>query len=326
LITLLKGNLADMTSESTERVEPDTRPLKGVNPLQHRLNPSLSDYIRTAILAVTLFPIRFAGALLCFLLSYLVSRVGLRGSNLSRPLEGWRAFARTLVYWLGRLCLFCCGFHDIKIIGHQSMKDEAPVLVVAPHSSFFDAIMVFASGFPYMVNRVENLSIPLMGACIQFNQTIFVSREGADSRSKAVNMIKERVLSPLPWPQFAVFPEGTCSNRKALMQFKPGAFIPGAPVQPVLIRYHVPQHMDTVTWTWDQPYGALTCIFLSLSQWSLSSELEFLPVYRPSEEEKADPQLYADNVRALMASKLEVPLCPLTFAEAKEKFGKKKSL
>ena len=100
-----------------------------------------------------------------------------------------------------------------------------------------------------MVNRVENLSIPLMGACIQvsficpmknstpiilfqFNQTIFVSREGADSRSKAVNMIKERVrilqyvaliilspqfmmkvLSPLPWPQFAVWPEGTCSNR-----------------------------------------------------------------------------------------------------------------
>ena len=70
--------------------------------------------------------------------------------------------------------------------------------------------MVFASGYPYMVNRVENLSIPLMGACIQvsficpmknstpiilfqFNQTIFVSREGADSRSKAVNMIKERV-------------------------------------------------------------------------------------------------------------------------------------
>ena len=88
-------------------------------------------------------------------------------------------------------------------------------VVILPHfSSFFDAIMVFASGFPYMVNRVENLSIPLMGACIQvwyslhihirllakqsnfpfqFNQTIFVSREGADSRSKAVNMIKERV-------------------------------------------------------------------------------------------------------------------------------------
>jgi len=57
-----------------------------------------------------------------------------------------------------------------------------------------------------------------------------------------------------------------------------------------------------------------------------SSELEFLPVYHPSDEEKADPQLYADNVRALMAKELQVPLCPLTFAEAKEKFGKKKYL
>ena len=30
-------------------------------------------------------------------------------------------------------------------------------------SSFFDAIMVFCSGFPYMVNREENKNIPLMG-------------------------------------------------------------------------------------------------------------------------------------------------------------------
>ena len=33
----------------------------------------------------------------------------------------------------------------------------------------------------------------LLNILFQFNQTIFVSREGADSRSKAVNMIKERV-------------------------------------------------------------------------------------------------------------------------------------
>ena len=33
----------------------------------------------------------------------------------------------------------------------------------------------------------------LLKLFFQFNQTIFVSREGADSRSKAVNMIKERV-------------------------------------------------------------------------------------------------------------------------------------
>lgn len=29
--------------------------------------------------------------------------------------------------------------------------------------------------------------------------------------------------------------------------------------------------------------------------------LQFLPVYKPSEEEKKDPNLYADNVQKLMA-------------------------
>ena len=45
--------------------------------------------------------------------------------------------------------------------------------MMASLSSFFDAIMVFASGFPYMVNRVENLSIPLTGVCIQVCHVMF---------------------------------------------------------------------------------------------------------------------------------------------------------
>ena len=65
-----------MMIKSSDRDEPDdTSPLKeveGVNPLHHRLNPTLLDCLRTSLLALTLFPIRFAGALLCFLLSYLV--------------------------------------------------------------------------------------------------------------------------------------------------------------------------------------------------------------------------------------------------------------
>ena len=167
---------ADMMSKSSDRDELDSKPLKEgerVNPLHHRLNPTLSDCLKTSLLALTLFPIRFAGALLCFLLSYLVcmnavsiseeeklswcqvSRVGLRGSDLSRPLDGWRALARTLVwslplfltshkivhkcnnfevYWLGRLCLFCCGFHNIKVgcyIGPVvCMNDAASVQII----------------------------------------------------------------------------------------------------------------------------------------------------------------------------------------------------
>ena len=36
------------------------------------------------------------------------------------------------------------------------MKDVAPVIVVAPHSTFFDALAIFWSGLPFIVSREEN--------------------------------------------------------------------------------------------------------------------------------------------------------------------------
>lgn len=53
------------------------------------------------------------------------------------------------------------------------------------------------------------------------------------------------------FPQIIIFPEGTCTNRSCLLSFKPGAFYPGVPVQPVCIKY--PNALDTVTWTWEGP-------------------------------------------------------------------------
>jgi hypothetical protein len=45
----------------------------------------------------------------------------------------------------------------------------------------------------------------------------------------------------------------------------------------------------------------LKLLWLTLTQVHSSCEIEFLPVYTPSEEEKRDPKLYANNVRHLMA-------------------------
>lgn len=45
----------------------------------------------------------------------------------------------------------------------------------------------------------------------------------------------------------------------------------------------------------------LKLLWLTLTQVHSSCEIEFLPVYYPSEEEKRDPKLYARNVRDVMA-------------------------
>ncbi len=47
-----------------------------------------------------------------------------------------------------------------------------------------------------------------------------------------------------------------------------------------------------------------------LCQWRNELEMTILPPYVPSEQEKADPKLYAANVRSLMARALNQPLLP----------------
>ena len=133
---------------------------------------------------------------------------------------------------------------------------------------------------------------------IDMAQPIYVNREDYNSRTKTIQNILDRVNSPEDWPHILIFPEGTCTNRKSLIQFKPGAFYPGQKVQPVLIRY--PNKTDTLTWTWQGPHVAIL-LWKTLAQFHNFVEIEFLPVYTPSDEEIKDPKLYAQNVQQLMA-------------------------
>ena len=80
-----------------------------------------------------------------------------------------------------------------------------------------------------------------------------------------------------------------------------------------------------MTWTWNQRHGALTVLWLTITQPFSRAELEFLPVYHPSPEEIADPKLYASNVRDVMAGALGVPTSDVTFEEVKARYGKKSS-
>jgi lysophosphatidylcholine acyltransferase/lyso-PAF acetyltransferase len=45
--------------------------------------------------------------------------------------------------------------------------------------------------------------------------------------------------------------------------------------------------------------------------------MKYLPVYYPSEEERNDPILYANNIQALMASHLRIPVSDATIKDYK---------
>ncbi|CAL1689464.1 unnamed protein product [Lasius platythorax] len=290
-----------------------------LNPFVHRLElGSTYDKLKTIFLTIALLPFRLAAITTLMILAWLLACLGLHGlseEDLRRaPLTGWRRDMRVVICWMMRALFLCGGFHHLKVKGRKAATKDAPVLALAPHSSFFDALPVVYLGGPSIVAKGESSRLPFFGKLINYTQPVYVWREDPNSRQNTIKEIIERTTSKEDWPQVMIFPEGTCTNRSCLITFKSGAFYPGVPVQPVCIRY--PNKLDTVTWTWEGP-GALKLLWLTLTQLNSSCEIEFLPVYNPNEAEKLDPKLYANNVRRLMAEALKIPVSDYTYDDCR---------
>ncbi|KAK2720998.1 hypothetical protein QYM36_004773, partial [Artemia franciscana] len=221
-----------------------------------------------------------------------------------------RAIISQIMVWL----FYCSGFNKVKVKGRQATAREAPILALASHSTFYDALVVVFLGSPSIVAKEEVKKVPFFGKLINFTQPIYVEREDPNSRANTIKEMVRRATSEDPWQQILIFPEGTCSNRKALITFKPGAFYPGVAVQPVCIKY--PNRLDTLSWTWDGP-GAMKILWYTMTQFVTYAEIEFLPPYVPSEEEIRDPKIFAENVRLEMAKCLEVPVVNYSFEDCR---------
>ncbi|CAM4697536.1 unnamed protein product [Leuciscus chuanchicus] len=283
------------------------------NPFVHDLRFTSVQKLQIGLMTVTVFPIRLFIAAFMMLLAWpfaFIASVG-RSETTVEPQCLWRKVVDLVLKILMRVMWFAGGFHWISVKGRRALPTEAPILTLGPHSSYFDAIPVTMT-MASIVMKAESKDIPVWGTLIKFIRPVFVSRSDQDSRRKTVEEIKRRAHSGGEWPQIMIFPEGTCTNRSCLITFKPGAFIPAVPVQPVVIRY--PNQLDTITWTWQGP-GAFKILWLTLCQFHNEFQIEYLPIYSPSEEEKNNPALFAHNVRRLMAKALQVPVTDYSFED-----------
>ncbi|XP_078367565.1 lysophosphatidylcholine acyltransferase 2-like isoform X1 [Oculina patagonica] len=264
---------------------------------------------------IFLLPIRLLATILLFLFAgiwcFFVT-VGWNPPDLRTPLTPWRRWMKNGLPYIVRALLFVMGFHRIKIKGKLAPSSEAPVTVIAPHSSFLDILLLceYGTGAPSGISKIENLESPILGRFFQCLETIGVSRDDTKSRQTAVKELQYRTITTRgQWPHVCIFPEGTCTNRKCLISFKPGAFIPGCPVQPVCLNFP-----DLYAWTWEGP-GVFLLAVLLMCQINNEAEVEFLPVWNPTEEEKENPKLYAEHVQKLMARCLNVPVTGHSFED-----------
>ncbi|MCH83651.1 lysophospholipid acyltransferase LPEAT2-like, partial [Trifolium medium] len=170
-------------------------------------------------------------------------------------------------------------YHWIKRKGKPAPRDVAPI-IVSNHVSYIEPIFYFYELFPTIVASESHDSIPFVGTIIRAMQVIYVNRFSQSSRKQAVREIKRRASCDR-FPRVLLFPEGTTTNGRNLISFQLGAFIPGYPIQPIIVRYpHV--HFD-------QSWGNVSLgqlMFRMFTQFHNFFEVEYLPVIPPLDDKE----------------------------------------
>lgn len=154
-----------------------------VDPFSNFIKMERWDWVQMAIGSVFILPIRTVGVILTLLLAWFLAKVGLvcltpeEVESSTRGRTGWRRRLMSLYAYLGHVIFFVSGFR-VTVKGTQASREEAPILVGAPHSSFLEAcIMIMCGASP--VSRHESRHAILISAIQQFYQSIYVDRSGS---------------------------------------------------------------------------------------------------------------------------------------------------
>jgi len=214
---------------------------------------------------------------------------------------------------------FAAGVYYVKITGKKANPAEAPIQVMAPHSTFLDPSAVV--NFPFTGAPSPIATTDGMGTndAMRLINAIFVDRYSSQSRKNLIEEMCRRAETPeLGWRSLIIFPEGTCGNRTAINYFKPGAFLPGKPVQPIFLDIPRDSEFDVSSWSFIAPKSNILVLMLSIFlKIYYPVTLNYLPVYKPSEEEQNDPYLFAYNVRKVIADFAGLPFSDISLDDGK---------
>ncbi|KAK1433563.1 hypothetical protein QVD17_10474 [Tagetes erecta] len=292
--------------------------------------------ILVGVALITLFPLRVVLAALVVLLYYLICKICTLFSVANREddyahIARWR---RKIIFLFGRVLsrtlLFVFGFYWIKEtyinpdidrnfnnqldIHERSEEIDRPGAIISNHVSHLDILYHMSSSFPSFVAKKSVSKLPLVGLISKCLGCIYVQRESKATDFKGVSgVVNDRInesLKDKSAPMVMLFPEGTTTNGDYILPFKTGAFLSKAPVLPVILRYPYRRFSPA----WDTITGRRHVILL-LCQFVNNLTVTRLPLYYPSQEEKDDPKLYAENVRRLMAREGDLKMSDIGLPE-----------
>lgn len=263
------------------------------------------DYFK-GVLAFVLIPLRM-GLSVCFMVVpwLVIAAIGPPTNDDAQApivfLPPWRRKLCTYASrFLGRGLLIVMGFWNLNGRDDPGYDDKAAnrATIISNHASLADPCLLAYLYGPSFVAKKAVAMIPWIGRVGSSQHAFYIDRmaTGGPSTTTVISrrqkLIDERETT---LPPVGIFPEGTTTSGNYMLRLKTGAFVAGTPVCPIIIRYPYKNFSPSYESIRTLPY-----LFRMLSQFYNKIEYLRLPVYYPSAEEKANPRLYAENVRALM--------------------------
>lgn len=270
---------------------------------------NLLDFVK-GILGLVIIPLRLALSVAVMAIPYFM--VVLFGPKVNMAiirsyevemLPPWRRRICTVAsQFLGRCLLIILGFWVVKGSDDPEFCEEEAVkaTVVSNHVSLADPCLVAYLYGASFVSKFAVALIPFVGRVGASQHTFYINRMDASTGGPGVTgkiVERQRLIAAakVPLPPVAIFPEGTTTSGNYMLRFRTGAFVAGTPVAPIIIRYPFRHFSPSYESIRTVPY-----LYRLLSQFCNNVAYLRLPVYYPSEAEKADPRLYADNVMNLI--------------------------
>lgn len=315
---------------------PPVKPFK----YNRRLHSGCCQLLKMILVGLVLFPLRVLVFIFAFFGLYLSARFRICCKDIEEvkhyPLQG--AVSRFFMRFFGRIILWTLGYwwvsverlssctaqspssgHEPTNSGDGGSDDKAPI-IVANHCSFADAFYFLYADGPMPVAKADLLKVPLFGTIALASQTLPVQRESATARHAVADEIARRTRWAIDqpkdvvdkwglWPQLMIFPEATCTNTTAVIQFKLGAFAPLVPVQPVALDFRQ-DHLDV---SWVGGAGVGMTILRMMCQVYNKLQVTYLPIVPPPDS--GDAKVFAETVRRSIADALGVPTSEHNFLD-----------
>ncbi|CAL8098838.1 unnamed protein product [Orchesella dallaii] len=250
----------------------------------------LGFYIRYCILLPLRVAILVLATLALTLMTGLVGLIPPKLGKIKKVLNSWACkFSFRL---LSRVFSAIITYHD------EEYKPNGNGICVANHTSPIDVVILSCNATFSLIGQSHGgfLGV-LQRALARASPHIWFDRSEMKDRAVVARRLREHAHDPAK-PPILIFPEGTCINNSAVMQFKKGSFEVDSVIYPVAIKYD-PRFGDAF-WN-SSKHGMLHYIYRMMTSWAIVCDVWYLPpMYKMDGECGVE---FAKRVKAEIASK-----------------------